>query len=133
MTLMLRNKATWLSFSAFLFDLCAVAAAWLIAYIIRFNGLVPADFRVGAMHSLVWVLPVYGVMFRIFGLYRGMWVFASLPDLMRISKSVVASALVTMVVSVMVQPVPIVPRSVLVVSPLLLFLAMGGSRALYRA
>lgn len=28
---------------------------------------------------------------------------------------------------------PIVPRSVLVVSPLLLFLAMGGSRALYRA
>ena len=33
----------------------------------------------------------------------------------------------------MVQPHPIVPRSVLVVSPLLLFLAMGGSRALYRA
>lgn len=130
---MLRNKATLLSLSAFLFDLCAVAAAWMTAYVIRFNGSVPADFMAGALHSMFWVLPVYGVMFRIFGLYRGLWVFASLPDLMRISKSVIVGALVTMVVSVMVQPVPIVPRSVLVVSPLLLFLAMGGTRALYRA
>jgi FlaA1/EpsC-like NDP-sugar epimerase len=133
MTQMLRNKATLLSLSAFLFDLCAVAAAWMTAYIIRFNGSVPADFMTGALHSMFWVLPVYGVMFRIFGLYRGLWVFASLPDLMRISKSVFVGALVTMVVSVMVQPVPIVPRSVLVVSPLLLFLVMGGTRALYRA
>src|ERR1700738_3854970 len=38
-----------------------------------------------------------------------------------------------MVAAVMVQPVPVVPRSVLVVSPLFLFLAMGGARALYRA
>ncbi len=130
---MLRNKASLLSLSAFLFDLCAVCAAWLVAYVIRFNGSVPVDFRAGALHSLVWVLPVYGVMFRIFGLYRGMWVFASLPDLIRIAKSVATGAVVAMVVSVMVQPIPIVPRSVLVVSPLFLFLAMGGSRALYRA
>ncbi|MBP0593878.1 polysaccharide biosynthesis protein [Paraburkholderia sp. LEh10] len=130
---MLRTKASWLSFSAFLFDLGAVVCTWLIAYVIRFNGIVPPDFRVGAMHALVWVLPVYGAMFRFFGLYRGMWVFASLPDLLRISKAVAAGALLTMILAVMVQPVPIVPRSVLLVSPLLLFLAMGGSRALYRA
>ncbi|MEW6342895.1 MAG: nucleoside-diphosphate sugar epimerase/dehydratase [Paraburkholderia sp.] len=130
---MLKNKASLLSLSAFLFDLFAVAGAWLSAYLIRFNGTVPADFRDGALHTLLWVLPVYGVMFRIFGLYRGMWVFASLPDLMRISKAVLAGALVAMVTSVMIQPVPIVPRSVLLVSPLLLFLVMGGSRALYRA
>ena len=85
------------------------------------------------MHSLFWVLPIYGVMFRIFGLYRGMWVFASLPDLVRISKSVAAGALIVMIGAAMLQPSPIIPRSVLIVSPLLLFLAMGGSRALYRA
>ena len=130
---MFRSRASWLSFSAFLFDICAVAAAWLVAYVIRFNGVVPIEFRMGAFHSLLWVLPVYAVMFHIYGLYRGMWVFASLPDLMRISKAVVSGALIAMVVLVMVQPHPIVPRSVLVVSPLLLFLAMGGSRALYRA
>ena len=130
---MLRNKASWLSFSAFLFDLFAVMGTWLSAYLIRFNGPIPHDFWMGALHALVWVLPVYGLMFRIFGLYRGMWVFASLPDLMRISKAVIAGGIVVMVAAVMIQPIPIVPRSVLIVSPILLFLVMGGARALYRA
>ncbi|MEM5422997.1 polysaccharide biosynthesis protein [Paraburkholderia ferrariae] len=130
---MLRNKASWLSFSAFLFDIGAVAAAWLTAYLLRFNGSVPPEFWHGALKTLIWVLPVYGVMFRIFGLYRGMWVFASLPDLMRISKAIMSAALVVMIGSAMLQPAPIIPRSVLIVSPLLVFFVMGGSRALYRA
>ncbi|WP_322062748.1 nucleoside-diphosphate sugar epimerase/dehydratase [Paraburkholderia sp. J63] len=130
---MLRNKASWLSFSAFLFDVGAVAAAWLTAYLLRFNASVPTEFWHGAVDNLFWVLPVYAIMFRIFGLYRGMWVFASLPDLMRISKAIVSAALIVMVASVMLQPSPIVPRSVLIVSPLLLFFVMGGARALYRA
>ncbi|WP_028226033.1 polysaccharide biosynthesis protein [Paraburkholderia ferrariae] len=130
---MLRNKASWLSFSAFLFDIGGVAAAWLTAYLLRFNASVPTEFWRGAVSSLIWVLPIYAVMFRIFGLYRGMWVFASLPDLLRISKAIISSALIVMVGSVMVQPSPIIPRSVLIVSPLLLFFVMGGARALYRA
>jgi FlaA1/EpsC-like NDP-sugar epimerase len=130
---MLRHKASWLSFCAFLFDLCAVLGTWVVAYLLRFNGAIPDDFWHGALHALVWVLPLYGLMFRIFGLYRGMWVFASLPDLMRISKSVLTGGVVVMVAAVMVQPLPIIPRSVLIVSPILLFLIMGGARALYRA
>ncbi|WP_322030609.1 nucleoside-diphosphate sugar epimerase/dehydratase [Paraburkholderia sp. J76] len=130
---MLRNKASWLSFSAFLFDIGAVTAAWLTAYLLRFNATVPPEFWHGAVNTLVWVLPVYAVMFRIFGLYRGMWVFASLPDLMRISKAIISAALIVMIGSVMLQPTPIIPRSVLIVSPLLVFFVMGGSRALYRA
>ncbi|MEX3900110.1 polysaccharide biosynthesis protein [Paraburkholderia sp. BR10954] len=130
---MLRNKASWLSFSAFLFDLCAVVGTWLSAYLIRFNGPIPHDFWMGALHALLWVLPVYGLMFRVFGLYRGMWVFASLPDLMRISKAVIAGGMLVMIAAVFIQPIPIVPRSVLILSPILLFLVMGGARALYRA
>ncbi|MFM0324026.1 polysaccharide biosynthesis protein [Caballeronia glebae] len=128
-----RIKATWLSAGAFGFDLMAVVGSWIVAYLLRFNGAVPHDFRDGALHALFWVVPVYAVVFRVFGLYRGMWVFASLPDLMRISKSIAVGALVVMVGAVMSQPTPIIPRSVLIVSPLLLFLAMGGARALYRA
>lgn len=130
---MLRNKASWLSLSAFLFDICAVTAAWLLAYVIRFNGGVPDEFWQGAWRSLLWVLPVHAMLFRVFGLYRGMWMFASLPDLLRISKAILTSALLVIVVSVLVQPTPIVPRSVLLVSPIFLFVMMGGARALYRA
>ncbi|MCM3011522.1 hypothetical protein M3583_22945, partial [Bacillus subtilis] len=59
--------------------------------------------------------------------------FASLPDLLRISKAVIGGGLIVMVGAVMLQPTPIIPRSALVLSPVLLFLAMGGARALYRA
>ncbi|SAL48743.1 capsular polysaccharide biosynthesis [Caballeronia terrestris] len=128
-----RFKASWLSGGAFAFDLVAVAGTWIAAYLIRFNGTVPPHFQSSALHALLWVLPVYGILFRVFGLYRGMWVFASLPDLMRISKAVGAGALIVMVGAVMAQPIPIIPRSVLIVGPILLFLAMGGARALYRA
>lgn len=85
------------------------------------------------MLALAWVLPVYGLMFWTFGLYRGLWVFASLPDLLRISKAVVGGGGIVMACAVMFQPMPIIPRSVLLLSPMLLFLIMGGARALYRA
>lgn len=130
---MFRFRASWQSLSAFLFDLIAVAGAWLTAYVVRFNGIVPSDFLAGAFSALAWVLPIYGSMFHCFGLYRGLWVFASLPDLLRISKAVIGGGLIVMVGAVMLQPTPIIPRSALVLSPVLLFLAMGGARALYRA
>ncbi|WP_206955651.1 polysaccharide biosynthesis protein [Trinickia acidisoli] len=130
---MFRYKASWLSLCAFMYDVSVVASVWVAAYVIRFNGMIPDDFFGGALRALVWVLPAYGVMFRVFGLYRGMWVFASLPDFVRISKAVASGALLVTVLAVMVQPEPVVPRSVLVLSPLLVFLAMGGARALYRA
>ncbi|MEX3556006.1 MAG: nucleoside-diphosphate sugar epimerase/dehydratase [Burkholderia gladioli] len=130
---MLRSKASWLSLSAFLFDLLAVAGVWLVAYVIRFNGMIPHDFLEGGVLALAWVLPVYSLMFWTFGLYRGLWVFASLPDLLRISKAVVGGGGIVMACAVMFQPIPIIPRSVLLLSPMLLFLIMGGARALYRA
>jgi len=105
----------------------------MASYLIRFNGALPPEFRSGALTALIWVVPLYGLVFRVFRLYRSIWVFASLPDLMRIGKAVACGFVLVVIASVMVQPIPIVPRSVIVVSPLLLFLAMGGSRALYRA
>lgn len=130
---MFRPKGAWLSFAAYVFDLIAAAGVWLAAYALRFNGIPPHSFSEGALLALIWVLPIYAVTFRFFGLYRGMWVFASLPDLMRIGKSVVAGAVLVVIASSLLQPVPIIPRSVLFMSPLLLFVVMGGARALYRS
>ena len=126
------NYARLLSCAAFGFDLCAVVLAWGAAYLLRFNGLVPAEFAHSGIQALFWIVPLYGVMFWVFGLYRGMWVFASLPDLMRIARAVGVGAVAVMVVIVMLSSSQVIPRSVLVASPLLLFLVMGGSRALYR-
>ncbi|WP_322015053.1 nucleoside-diphosphate sugar epimerase/dehydratase [Paraburkholderia sp. J12] len=130
---MKKFKGRWLSLGAFAFDLCAVIAAWLLAYVIRFNGPVPYDYLHSGLRALIWVLIAYSVMFRGYGLYRGMWVFASLPDLVRIAKAICMGALAVVIGTALLQPQPIVPRSVWLVSPMLLFLIMGGSRALYRS
>ncbi|MCP1116621.1 polysaccharide biosynthesis protein [Robbsia andropogonis] len=128
-----RNNTTWRTLAAFAFDVIAVAAVWLISYLLRFNGVLPHAYVHPVWMQLIWVIPIYAVLFQAFGLYRGMWLFASLLDLIRIAKAVVTGALVTMIGSVLVQPTPLVPRSVLIVSPILLVLMMGGARAFYRA
>ncbi|MGI4860830.1 MAG: polysaccharide biosynthesis protein [Janthinobacterium lividum] len=130
---MSKKKTRWRSGAASLFDLCAVVLVWMLSYLLRFNGAIPHVYALSAWRQLLWVLPIYVVMFRAFGLYRGIWLFASLPDLLRIGKAVFAGALLTIIGSVLVQPLPLVPRSVLMVSPVLLLLTMGGVRALYRA
>jgi FlaA1/EpsC-like NDP-sugar epimerase len=118
--------------AAFLHDLVAAALAWMLAFSLRFNFEVPAEFALSASHSLLWVLPMFGVLFFVFGLYRGLWRFASLSDLQHLVSAVLAGALLTTAAVVFLGLGPI-PRSVLVLHPLLLALLMGGSRFAYRS
>lgn len=118
--------------AAFLHDLVAAALAWMLAFSLRFNFEIPAEFALSARHSLLWVLPLFGVLFFAFGLYRGLWRFASLSDLQHLVSAVLAGALLTTAAAVFLGLGPI-PRSVLVLHPLLLALVMGGSRFAYRS
>lgn len=74
--------------AAFLHDLVAAALAWMLAFSLRFNFDVPAEFALSARHSLLWVLPMFGLLFFAFGLYRGLWRFASLSDLQHLLSAV---------------------------------------------
>jgi FlaA1/EpsC-like NDP-sugar epimerase len=65
------------------------------------------------------------------GLYRGVWRFASIPDLRRIVLAVGLSALAVATAFLMLRLT--IPRSVLVLNPILLLMFMGGSLFFYRA
>lgn len=118
--------------AAFLHDLVAAALAWMLAFSLRFNFEIPAEFALSARYSLLWVLPLFGVLFFAFGLYRGLWRFASLSDLQHLVSAVLTGALLTTAAVFFLGLGPI-PRSVLVLHPLLLALIMGGSRFAYRS
>ena len=120
------------SILALLHDLTAVAVAWLLAYWLRFNLEIPADYLAQAVTLLPWVLPVYLATFWLAGLYRGIWRYSSLHDLKRILLAVTTAALVV-VAGMYVMQTSTVPRSVLILYPVLLIGLMGGSRLLYRA
>ncbi|MGE5522734.1 MAG: polysaccharide biosynthesis protein [Rhodospirillaceae bacterium] len=117
----------------FLHDIVACAAAWLLAFALRFNlEPIPEPWRSMSYLSLAWVVPVYGALFLSFGLYRGLWRFASLPDLKRIVGAVGIGAVAVPTLSFIMRHTGI-PRSVLIMSPLFLAMLMGGSRLAYRA
>ena len=101
-------------------DLAAAMAAWLGAYLLRFNLSLPAEFADSAFTTLLWVVPLQAALFWFFGLYRGIWRFASLPDLKRIVQAVGAAAVAVPVILILFRVQSVVPRSVLILDPLLL-------------
>ena len=116
-----------------LHDLLAIAAAWMLAYWLRFNFEVPPAYVDSLFRTLLAVVPLQGLIAWHLGLYRGLWRFASLPDLKRIVLACLAGAGATPLLLYMLQIMNDVPRSVLVLFPVLLMLLMGGSRFLYRS
>ncbi|MDQ8164726.1 MAG: nucleoside-diphosphate sugar epimerase/dehydratase [Gemmatimonadota bacterium] len=121
------------SLTASLHDLCAAALAWAAAYAVRFNFDIPPNFVDAMLRNLLWIIPLQALIFHRFGLYKGIWRFASIPDLRRIALAAGAVGLAIPALLLMLQRLSDVPRSVLVMHPLLLVLIMGGSRFLYRA
>ena len=73
-------------------DAAAAVLAWTLAYLLRFNFEMPAHFAVEMQHTLLWVVPLQVAVFWKFGLYRGIWRYASLNDLRRILLAVMLAA-----------------------------------------
>jgi FlaA1/EpsC-like NDP-sugar epimerase len=113
-------------------DLGAVTLCWFLAYWLRFNLDLPEAYLTSACQALIMVLCIHAPAYWAFGLYRGIWRYASLMDLRRIVVAVALSSL-AVTAAVLMLNIPSVPRSVLLLHPLLLVLTMGGSRFAYRA
>ena len=121
------------TFLALLHDIAAAMIAWISAYLLRFNFAIPEDFATSMLQSLSWVVSLQAFIFIVFGLYRGVWRFASVSDLKRIFLAIAAATALITAALFMLQTDIVIPRSVIILDPLLLILMMGGSRFVYRA
>ncbi|NOL50822.1 polysaccharide biosynthesis protein [Pelistega suis] len=117
----------------FIYDLLAVLVAWIGAYLLRFNFDVSA---VLSHNPITWMLFVLLVTqyfaCRMVKLYRGMWVFASILDLLRVFKAILISFFVLLALAAFVRNDDIIPRSIVVLYPVLLLFLMGGARFTWR-
>jgi FlaA1/EpsC-like NDP-sugar epimerase len=118
---------------AFVHDVAAAVIAWLLAFWLRFNFDIPLEFERIMWSQLPWIMLIYAASFLAFGLYRGLWRFASLPDLRRILIAVGIGALAVPACLAIARTGFQVPRTVYVLTPLLLVAFMAGSRFAYRA
>lgn len=116
-----------------LHDMLFVPVAWFGAYWLRFNlDVIPTVTLMRASEVLPVVLALQSGAFVWFGLYRGVWRFASLPDLMRILKAVLSGALLIIAALSMLSRLEGVPRSVIPLYALLLISCLGFNRFAFR-
>jgi FlaA1/EpsC-like NDP-sugar epimerase len=131
----MKIKLHWLKsrFIAFIHDACMIPLAWLGAYWFRFNlDEIPALHFETALRILPLLLLVQIISYLIFGLYRGVWRFASLPDLLRIIKAVSLGFFLITLILFLDPSLPRIPRSILPLYALLLVVLLGGPRFFYR-
>ena len=119
-------------FLAFLYDFFVIIFSWVFAYTLRFNFQIPDVHLQALLKTLPLVLLTSTLSFYFFGLYRGIWRFASITDLKKIISSSLIASLTSIAFFFMFKEIGMIPRSVLVIYPLLLILIMGGSRFIYR-
>ncbi len=119
--------------TAVLHDLLWIPLALELAYWLRFNfDTIPPEYLESLLKLALSAIPMQGAIFWLLGLYRGFWRFASIPDLIRILKAVgLGSLLLTLMASVVLR-MHGVPRSVLVLYPILLSSGLCLSRLTYR-
>jgi len=112
-------------------DLAVTAIAWWLAKLLRY-ALNP-DGTVGFESlELPIVLLVQGLVFRWTGLYKSVWRFASLPDLWNILRAALAGTVVIYLGLFLYNRLDGVPRSVLLIYPVLLAVLLGAPRLAYR-
>ncbi|GAA0262861.1 polysaccharide biosynthesis protein [Rhodanobacter caeni] len=114
-----------------LHDLVATALAWWISKLLRY-ALKPDEVVGFMLFEFPIVLLVQGLIFRWTGLYKGVWRFASLPDLWNIVRAVLLGAVAIGLSLFLYCRLEGVPRSVLLLYPMVLAGLLGLPRLTYR-
>ncbi|MBK8637513.1 MAG: polysaccharide biosynthesis protein [Chromatiaceae bacterium] len=117
----------------FLHDLLMIPVAWGLTYWVRFNlAYIPPEFITEAVTMLPLVMGVMGASFWAFGLYRSVWRFASLTDLVRIGQAVATGTTLLLFLLFVFNRMAYVPRSLPLLFVIFQVLLLAGPRLFYR-
>jgi UDP-GlcNAc:undecaprenyl-phosphate GlcNAc-1-phosphate transferase len=113
-------------------DLVLVALAYYGAYLLRFDADIPEQQLAIFIKTLPLLMLIQMSMFWLGGVYRGLWRYTGVDDLITIAKSVLAYAVISAVVVFGMYNMRGPSRAVFILNALLLFLFVGASRLSFR-
>ena len=117
---------------AYLHDIAMAALSFVISLYLRIgNDLIGYRLRLTATYILAFTL-IAAVVYRLTGLYRGIWRYASLPDLYNIARAVSLTILVFLPLMFVLTRLEALPRSTLLINWFVLVALLGGPRLTYR-
>jgi FlaA1/EpsC-like NDP-sugar epimerase len=111
-----------------LLDIGMLSASLVVAYLMRFDFSIPVIFKQRMLLALPLVLATKLIIFHFFNLYRGMWRYTSIADLMNVIKAATASSLVILAMLLFGTRFVYFPRSVFLIDWCLTILLISGSR-----
>ncbi|OGX41685.1 MAG: hypothetical protein A3C53_04795, partial [Omnitrophica WOR_2 bacterium RIFCSPHIGHO2_02_FULL_68_15] len=113
-------------------DFCLLSCAYVLAYLLRFEGVLTMDLQGLIVRSLPIVLVGKLACLGAFGVYRGVWRYAGLPDLLAVFKAVTLGSLLSAVGLLYLWRFEYYSRAVFIIDWMLTLLAVGGSRVVER-
>src|SRR4051812_3506900 len=118
-----------------LIDSCLIAAAWLLAFGLRFDDTMPQRYEELLWHSVAFVIAGKLLFFSASGMYSKLWRFVDARDFEAIVRAVVLATFAMVGVFFLLPPSVAVdpPRGVIAADFLLTLGLVGGSRFLVRA
>jgi len=117
---------------AFLHDVATAPLSLVISLYLRLGSdVVIYEPRLTAIYLAAFTL-IAGCVFLLTGLYRGIWRYASLPDLFNIARAVTLTVAIFLAVMFVVTRLEALPRSTLFIDWFVLIALLGGPRLAYR-
>src|SRR4051812_40867857 len=115
-------------------DACLVAAAYYLAYVLRFDTGIPHRYDLLLERTIVFVVVMKVALFALFGLYSKLWRFVDQKDFESILKAVVVATVLVIAALFLLFPSRTgPPRGVIALDFLITLALVGGSRFLVRA
>ena len=115
-----------------LLDTVLVALAYYTAYLLRFDGDMPAEQIAIFIRTLPLMLAIQIVSFLVGGVYKGIWRYSGFDELIRIAGSIGAGSLVSGMIVLLFYNFHGPSRAVFILNGLLALLFVGASRFSFR-
>lgn len=113
-------------------DAFLIMAAYLTAYLLRFEGQIPQREWTTCVPTILYIVPFKLLIFYGFGLYKGMWRYTSLVDLFNVLKANFAASAFIILAILFIYRFEGFPRSVFILDGILTFLFAVGARVAIR-
>lgn len=116
----------------FLIDIITINLAFYQAFFLRFDGIIPPVYRENWFYPAAVLTLIRILCFVIFDLYRSLWRYSSLPEMVQIFKAVFVSSVLFFILNSSIYMRFPIPRSVIIIDFGLALMLVGGFRLLAR-
>lgn len=111
-------------------DFIIFAASYYISYLLRFNFIIPTGMFWNTSKLLVWAIMVKLIVFMVTGMYKTLWRYASIEEMLQVVIAVFIGNVIANIGLALAGAN--LPNSVIVLNTMFDFILVGGVRLSYR-